>query len=111
MTAAVDDQCISRNPCRVKSVRAPKVDKTQLVPWTAAEVLAAQAELPERYRLLADFAAREGLRQGEAFAVSPKDINWLKRDLHVRRQVVHRRIEAVLLPAKGRQAARRAPDG
>jgi integrase len=87
-TAAVDDGVVGRNPCRLKSVKGPKVTKTKVIPWTAAEVRAARAALPERYRVLADLGAREGLRQGEAFAFSPRDVDWLKRVIHVRRQVV-----------------------
>ena len=43
--------------------------------------------LPERYRALADLGAGLGLRQGEAFGLAVEDIDWLRRVVHVRRQV------------------------
>jgi integrase len=100
-TAAVDDGVIGRNPCRLKSVKGPKLTKTKVIPWTAAEVRTARATLPERYQILADIGAREGLRQGEAFALSPKDIDWLKRVVHVRRQIVIVDSKLCFKPPKG----------
>jgi integrase len=85
--AAVDDGRIIRNPCSVKSVKAPRIVRATLVPWTAAEISAVKAGLPERYRVLADAAAMLGLRQGEAFGLSPDDIEFMKRVVHVKRQV------------------------
>lgn len=86
-SAAVDNNRIGRNPCRVQTVKAPRIVKKKIVPWTRAEVDAAQAALPERYRVLADIGSLLGLRQGEAFALSPADVSFLRREVHVRRQV------------------------
>ena len=85
--AAMDDGRIVRNPCGAKSVKGPKIVRAKIVPWTAAEITVARGALPERYRVLADIGAMLGLRQGEAFGLSPDDIDWMKRVVHVKRQV------------------------
>lgn len=50
-------------------------------------MLAVREALPERYRVIAMLGAGLGLRQGEAFGLSPEDIDWLRGIVHVRRQV------------------------
>jgi integrase len=77
LAAAVDDERIAKNPCRVSSVKAPKVDRRQVVPWPRDRVLAVRRHLPERYRVLVDLAAGCGLRRGEAFGVA---VDALDRD-------------------------------
>jgi integrase len=101
LSAAVDDGRIIRNPCRMKSVRAPKVTRSRIVPWTGGEVLLAQRALPARYRVLADLGSLLGLRQGEAFGLSPDDIDWLRRVVHVRRQVRIVKSKLCFAPPKG----------
>lgn len=43
--------------------------------------------MPARYKALAAFVAGTGLRQGEAFGVQARDIDWLRHTLTVQRQV------------------------
>ncbi len=86
-SAAVEDGLIVSNPCRANSVRAPKVESRKVVPWTAEQALGLREALPERYRVLVTLGAGLGLRQGEAFALSPTDIDWLRGKVEVRRQV------------------------
>jgi integrase len=50
-------------------------------------VLAVRDALPDRYQVIATMGAGLGLRQGEAFGLSPDDIDWLRGWVHVRRQV------------------------
>jgi integrase len=85
--AAVDDLLVARNPCGAKSVRRPKVPTRKVVPWAQETVLALREALPERYRVVAMLGAGLGLRQGEAFGLSPDDIDWLRGTVQVRRQV------------------------
>ncbi len=87
MAAAVDDGLISRNPCRTASVRAPKVEGRRIVPWSAERVAAVRAGLQDRYRAMADAGSGLGLRQGEVFGLSPGDVDWLRKNVHVCRQV------------------------
>jgi integrase len=86
-SAAADDGLITRNPCRADSVRVPRVPQRKVVPWTAAEVAAVRAALPEPYRALADCGAGLGLRQGEILALGPDETDFLRRKVHVRRQL------------------------
>jgi integrase len=44
--------------------------------------------MPERYRALVILAAGTGLRQGEAFGVEVGGVDWLRRTLDVRQQLV-----------------------
>jgi integrase len=93
LSAAVDDGLIGRNPCRAGSVRPPAPERRRIVPWSAERVAAVTAALPERYQVLVMLAAGCGLRQGEAFGLSPDDVDFLRGVVHVRRQVklVHAR--------------------
>ncbi|HET6949438.1 MAG TPA: site-specific integrase [Acidimicrobiales bacterium] len=50
-------------------------------------MIAVREALPERYRVIAMLGAGLGLRQGEAFGLSPDDIDWLRGTVQVRRQV------------------------
>lgn len=101
MNAAVDDGLIVRNPCSARSVRAPKPPDRKVVPWTAGQVQAVRAALPERYRALADAGRWLGLRQGEAFGLAVEDIDFLRRVVHVRRQVKRLGNSLVFAPPKG----------
>ncbi len=96
LAAAVDDELIAKNPCRAASVRRPKVEQRRVVPWPAEAVLAVLDALPPRYRPVATLCAGLGLRQGEAFALAPDDVDFLRCRVEVRRQVK--------LFADGRQA-------
>jgi len=79
---------MTRNPCKVKGVvRPPKPDERRVVPWEAARISAIRAALPYRYQAVADVGKGAGLRQGEVFGLSPDDIDWLRKIIHVRRQV------------------------
>jgi integrase len=101
MNAAVDDGLVDRNPCSARSVRAPKVPDRKVVPWTAGQVQAVRAALPDRYRALADAGRWLGLRQGEAFGLAVEDIDFLRRVVHVRRQVKRLGNSLVFAPPKG----------
>jgi integrase len=98
--AAVDDGLIGRNPCRARSVRPPTAEKTKVVPWTTDRVIAVQTALPPRFRALIAPAAGEGLRQGEAFGLSPEDIDRDRGVVHVRRQVKIVAARLVFAPPK-----------
>jgi integrase len=87
LSAAVDDGRIGRNPCKAGSVRVPRQPHRKVVPWTTADVGALRAALPERCRAMADCGSGLGLRQGEILALGPDEIDFLRRKVHVRRQV------------------------
>lgn len=87
LNAAVDDEKITKNPCRSSSVNRPRPDTKKIVPWVREWVTGMYAELPERYRVFVTLAAGLGLRQGELFGLSPDDVDWLRGWVKVRRQV------------------------
>ncbi|MFE7954449.1 tyrosine-type recombinase/integrase [Streptomyces sp. NPDC057413] len=80
---------IARNPCQDvdKSVRPKGAPATKARAWTAEEARAIREAMTARYRVVADLGMYAGLRQGEAFAFSPDDIDETRMVLHVRRQL------------------------
>jgi hypothetical protein len=62
MKAAVKDGLITRNPC--SDVTRPKGSASRVEPWSAEQVAAVRAALPEAFRILVDLGAGLGLRQG-----------------------------------------------
>ena len=87
LSAAVDDERIPKNPCKAGSIRLPKIDPRKVVPWTPEQVVGIQRGLPDRYQVLLVLATGLGLRQGEVFGVAVDDIDFLRQEVHVRRQV------------------------
>lgn len=101
LSAAVDDGLIARNPCKAASVRTPRVTRRKLVPWTAAEVAAMRAALPERWCAMVDCGAGLGMRQGEILAIGPDEVDFLRRKVHIRRQMIRVAGKAWFAPPKG----------
>jgi integrase len=80
---AVTDSLIPRNPVKAAKIRAPRVVRPKIVPWTAGQVDAIRGELPGRYKAMTDTGRYLGLRQGEIFGLSLDEIDWLHRVVHV----------------------------
>ena len=85
--AAVDDGLIPKNPCRAKSVKAPKPLPRRVKPWIPARVFAVRAGLPKRFRAMTDLGAGCGLRQGEIIGLPVDEVGFLTGWLHVAYQV------------------------
>lgn len=100
--AAIDDGLIARNPLRAKSVSLPKPERHEAVPLTPRQVEALAEALrherrcppdctacgPSRYGIIPWLGAGTGMRQGEMFALDARtDIDFLRRVIHVRREV------------------------
>lgn len=85
LTGAVDDELVTKNVARVKSVRKPKGSQHKNQPWDADRLRAVRAALPERYRILVNLGVGIGLRQGEIFGLAVEDIH--DDYIDVRRQV------------------------
>ena len=113
--AAVDDGLIPRNPLHAKSVQRPDPDSHEAVPLTLAELDALSLALrhmpgckdicdscgPSRYEVLPYLGATTGERQGEMFAIdAEKDIDYLRRLIHIRRQVKIIRGKQIFAPIK-----------
>jgi len=87
LSAAVDDDLLLKNPCKAGSVTKPRAPQRKVVPWPAEVVAAVHDALPERYQILVTLCAGLGLRQGEAFGLSPDDVDFLRGTVEIRRQV------------------------
>ncbi|WP_328633426.1 tyrosine-type recombinase/integrase [Streptomyces sp. NBC_00356] len=99
LNAAVDDRLLASNPCRARSVKAPRPAPTRVRPWTASQVFDVRAGLPHRYQATTDVGGGCGLRQGEIFGLAVDnigDLGWL----YVRQQVKKVRGTLVFAPPK-----------
>lgn len=86
LRTAVDDGMIRRSP--LHAVRRPRQQSRLLVPWNAETVARIVAAHHERVRPLPILGAAAGLRQSEALAVGVDDVDWLRRELRVERQLL-----------------------
>ena len=87
LSAAVEDELIPRNPCQSARVRPPTPPHRRIQPWTADRVRAVINAHVERYRPVVVVAAGCGLRQGECLGLRVQDVDFLRRELHVRQQI------------------------
>lgn len=87
LNAAVEEGLLARNPARSAGVRAPSLPPRKVRPWSVERLVAVVDEMPEAFRALVVIAAGCGLRQGEAFGVRVQDVDFLRRELHVRQQI------------------------
>jgi len=100
LTAAVDDQLIASNPCKAPSVTRPRNRSPKIAVWPRDRVPAMAASLPERYQVLIPIGAGLGLRQGEIFGLAVDDVDFLRREVTVRRQVSIDSSRLVFAPPK-----------
>lgn len=100
LSAAVDDERITKNPCKARSVSAPKREMRKVVPWSADQLEAVVEQLPAPYQISVILGAGLGLRQGEIFGISPDDVDFLRGTVEVRRQVRQVRSRLVFAPPK-----------
>ncbi|WP_438291019.1 tyrosine-type recombinase/integrase [Streptomyces sp. HUAS TT7] len=89
--AAVDDRRLARNPVRAKSVRWPRVPESLREIWEPSVSRRVHGAIRARYRIAVVLALGCGLRQGEAFGLSPADVDFERGVLHVRWQDTRRR--------------------
>jgi len=79
---------ILRNPCLGMGADRPtRSFDTKARAWTPQEVKDIRAGLGEWYKVVVDLGVSAGLRQGEAFGISPDDVDEDRMLLHVRRQL------------------------
>ncbi|MGW1135297.1 tyrosine-type recombinase/integrase [Streptomyces griseoluteus] len=99
LQAAHKARRIPVNPFRDEDLKAPAVPKSKAKAWSPETVIAVRRALPDRYRILLDLGVAAGLRQGEAFAFSPDDIDG--DEISVVRQVVRINSRLGFAPPKG----------
>ena len=84
--AGVRDRVIAHNPC--DGTKLPKVTKSRVEPLDTEVALALADALPDQYRALVILSAGSGMRQGECFGLTVDKIDFLRRVVHVDRQLV-----------------------
>ncbi|GGL76805.1 site-specific integrase [Curtobacterium citreum] len=90
LRAAVHDRLLSEDPTAgLKLPAVRKTEHTMRIP-TPREVNAIRDRAEPFLRPLLDVMAYAGLRIGEAAAVQVSDVDWLRRTVHVARQVQNR---------------------
>ena len=86
LAAAVDDGLLATSPAR--KIARQAVERRDVVPLEADQVYALVAALPDRYRALVLLAVGTGLRQGEVLGLTVPEVDFLRREVHVRHQLV-----------------------
>ncbi len=84
LTAAVNDDLIAKNPCRIKRGGAEHHPEQRFA--TMAELAALADAVPDRYRALVMTAGLGGLRLGELSALRWDDIDLVAATIAVRRK-------------------------
>lgn len=94
LQAAIEDERISKNPCKAKTIGPPPPPPRKARAWAKDRILAVQDCMEPRFRILVDIGVGAGLRQGEAIGLSVDDIDFEAGVLHVRRQLkkVHNKL-------------------
>jgi integrase len=89
LQAAVDDNRLSSNPCRVKGAGVDRSPERRIA--TLAEVEVIVENMPERMRLLPLLATYAGLRRSELLGLRRRDIDVVHRTVTVAQTVHHLR--------------------
>lgn len=87
LSAAAEEGKIAENPCRAKSIKRPKTVEHKVVPWSEEKLWSIEDALPRPYKIVSRVGAGLGLRQMEALAFSPDDIDRRKDEAHIVRQL------------------------
>lgn len=87
MNTAVDDELITRNPCRVEGASVIRTSERPVA--SVDEVLQLAAAVPARYRLLILLAAFVGIRYGELRAMRRCDVDDGKLRIAERLYISH----------------------
>jgi len=86
MHTAVRDRTIAINPC--VGIKLPEVRRAEIVPLHKDAVRALIEAAPPRYRAMILLAVASGLRQGEVFGLEVDCIDFLRREVAVRQQLI-----------------------
>lgn len=83
--SAVTDRLIVTSPA--KSIRLPTEHREAVVPLSRDQVEALIVAMTDRYKAAVLLGATAGLRPGELLGVKVADVDFLRRELHVRQQL------------------------
>lgn len=110
LAAAVRDRAIGHDPC--ERIKLPAVERKRIVPLSVGQVDALADAVPPECRAMVEVDAGTGLRQGELFGLQVADVDFLRRAVHVRRQVQPARGGGyVVCPVKNKAGVRTVPIG
>lgn len=101
MLAAALDGRIRVNPCAGQSRNLPQKTERHLEPWTPEQSARVRSALPPRLAAVIDAGRGLGLRQSEIFGLAVEEIDFLRRQVHVRQQVKLVGGRLVFAPPKG----------
>jgi integrase len=102
--AALADKLRGDNPC--DGVTLPKVERRRIVPPPREGVEAIASRLPASWAALGPLGARTGLRPAELLGLCAEQVDFLRRELHVDRQMIR---GAVILEPKTASSRRTVP--
>jgi integrase len=91
LNAAVEDGRIPKNPAT--GAHLPEVTEVPVVPLEATQIHQLATAVPDFLYAAVILAAGSGMRQGEIFGLTVGNVDFLRRELHVRQQLIS--------PAKG----------
>ena len=103
LAAAVEDDLLARNPCRVRGGSVKRRAKEPETLHSVSEVNAYLAAVPPRYRPALSLAVWLGLRSGEVRGMRRRDLDLDKAVVHVRQGAV--KISGVWTTAPPKTAA------
>lgn len=86
MHTAVRDRTIAVNPCA--GIKLPEVRRPEIVPLHKDAVRALIEAAPPRYRAMILLAVASGLRQGEVFGLEVDCVDFLRKEVTVRQQLI-----------------------
>jgi integrase len=101
MLAAALDGRVRVNPCAGLSRHLPQKTDRHLRPWTPEQAARVRGALPPRLAAIVDAGKGLGLRQSEIFGLAVGEIDFLRRQVHVRQQVKLVAGRPVFAPPKG----------
>lgn len=106
--AAVDDGLVVRSPATRLRLPRSTAGKAQPVPLDVVDAIG--AALPAWMAVVVPLSLGAGLRQGEVSGLTVDRVNFLRRTLHVDRQLVDRNVDGpVLAPPKTASSNRTVP--
>ena len=90
---AIELEYITTSPTATGIKNLPSVPKKKIEPLTPQELRTLIDSPPEYWRPLVLLMATAGLRRSEAFGITVRDVDLENGELHIRKQLIHRKLE------------------
>lgn len=85
-TDAVENDRIAKTPC-ISKIKVRQPPRTKVEPLTVAQVRGLAGCTVERYRIGVTLQAALGLRASELLGLQVRDVDFLRREVHIERQL------------------------